>query len=487
MWQEYLCETSLDSALRFLAENGAGARLIAGGTDLVLELERGARPGVTSLVDVSRIPGLDRISLDDSNWIHLGPRVTHNQFVASALLRERALPLALACWEVGAPQIRNRGTIAGNLITASPANDTIPPLIALGAWISLRSMRGERSLPLAEFYTGVRRTVLQPDEALVDIRFPALKANQKGTFIKIGLRRAQAISLINVALVLEMAEAKVARAVIALGAVAPTIVRATQAESALVGARLTENAITAAAHLAQQAGAPISDIRSSAQYRDEMVRVAVLRGLRSLSGLQDSPSPALPAHPPLLWGRRIAGTPALAQSRMFSSDPSTGNSAIITRINGREYRFAGGHRKTLLRLLREDAGLTGAKEGCAEGECGACTVFLDGQAVMSCLVPAGRAHGAEIETVESLAQDGILHPVQQAFIDTGAVQCGYCTPGFVMSAVKLLEENPQPSREEIRQAITGNLCRCTGYYSIVAAIEQAARHGEKSDHAHGRR
>ena len=473
MWEHFITATSIDQVIELLAQYKRDARIINGGTDLMIEIERKARaPKV--VIDVSRIPGLDEIRFDDGVF-HLGAGVTHNQVVGDARLRAHAFPLVCACWQVGAPQIRNRGTIAGNLITASPANDTITPLWAMGTWVTLKSVRGEREVSLDEFMRGVRHTDLEPDEMLIKIAFPALKANEAGTFFKLGLRRAQAISVVNVAVILGFSSLATRRssldsAWITLGSVAPTIVAASEAQRFLVGETLEEHVIDEAARLAMSAARPIDDIRGTADYRREMVRVLVSRALHQLRDSTEREE--MPEKPVMLWG----GTNGRFQvPRSKFQQPFTSYQTIETVVNGKEYSVSGAHDKSLLRMLREDIGLQGTKEGCAEGECGACTILLDGIAVMSCLVPAPRAHHAEIITIEGLKHGEALHPVQQAFVETGAVQCGYCTPGFIMSGATLLDEKAQPTREEIQQAFTGNLCRCTGYYKIIEAVEKASQ------------
>jgi carbon-monoxide dehydrogenase small subunit len=141
--------------------------------------------------------------------------------------------------------------------------------------------------------------------------------------------------------------------------------------------------------------------------------------------------------------------------------------AVRLTVNGRSVQVDAAPDETLLTLLREDLGLTGTKDGCGEGECGACTVLLDGEAVNACLVLAAQVDGHEVLTIEGLAAGGELHPIQRAFIEAGAVQCGFCTPGAIMSAVALLARYPDPDEREIRQALSGNLCRCTGYAKMV--------------------
>jgi carbon-monoxide dehydrogenase small subunit len=144
------------------------------------------------------------------------------------------------------------------------------------------------------------------------------------------------------------------------------------------------------------------------------------------------------------------------------------------RVNGEPYELEVEPHRTLLEVVRDDLHLTGAKEGCGTGDCGACSMIVDGRLVTSCLLLALEANGADVLTIEGLARDGKLHPLQQAFLDHGAVQCGFCIPGMILAAKCLLDLNPHPSEEEIRHAIVGNLCRCTGYVKIVQAIAAAA-------------
>jgi xanthine dehydrogenase iron-sulfur cluster and FAD-binding subunit A len=467
MYRFYESPATLDEALRLKAEHGENARILAGGTDLLIELDRGVRKApdgdAPGLIDLTRIPGLAEITAADG-WIHLGPLVTHNQCVASPIIVQHAFPLARACWELGAPQIRNRATVAGNLITASPANDTIVPLLALDATVTVRSAaRGDRHMALDRFMLGFRKVDLRPDEILVRLSFRALTEQHEGAFIKLGLRRAQAISVLSVATTVQRSEpgtdAPMVRAKISLGAVAPTVVRAKAAEEFLAGKPLTDETIAQAARLALDAASPIDDIRSSAEYRRAMVETLVARSLRQIQN--QTARAGWREQPVMLWGESDGKWPVEPVSR-FKVEGSM--------VNGSATELAGG--MTLLDSLRT-AGFVGVKERRAEGECGACTVFLDGMAVMACLVPAERAAGSTVTTVEGLGNPEQLHPIQQALVQSGGVQCGFCTPGFVMSAAKLLEERPHPTRADAEEALTGNLCRCTGYRKILDAVVAA--------------
>ncbi len=147
---------------------------------------------------------------------------------------------------------------------------------------------------------------------------------------------------------------------------------------------------------------------------------------------------------------------------------------VRVKLNGNWVEAETRPDRLLLDFIREDLGFTGTKKGCEEGECGACTILMNGKAVASCLIPALKADGAEILTVEGMRKKDRLHPLQQAFLEEGAVQCGYCTPGMLLSAKALLDDNPEPTVEEVREAISGNLCRCTGYTKIVRAIQVAS-------------
>jgi xanthine dehydrogenase iron-sulfur cluster and FAD-binding subunit A len=458
-WQQVLQPRTLDETLALLARADAHTRIVSGGTDVLVELQRGVKPART-LIDVTKLTSLKYVRVD-GDAIELGGLATHNDVIASRACVAHALPLVQACVEVGAPQIRTRGTIAGNLVTASPANDTIAPLLALDATIELRSATQTRVVPIEEFFTGFRTTLLQRDELITAIRFPKMQANQRGLFLKLGLRRAQAISVIDVAFVVTLEGDVVRDARIALGCLAPTIVRAHRVEDYLRGKPLDEATRREAAALACEDASPIGDVRGSKAYRETTLAVFIEEGLARIAHSRHADGLL---EPPVLLDTREGSR---APERAFEG-------AIETTINGHAMRLEGAQHKTLLNALRENAQLTGSKEGCAEGECGACTVWMDGMAVMSCLVPAAQAHGTTITTIEGLADGDRLHPLQQAYIDRAAVQCGFCIPGMLMAGAKLLDEYERPTLRAHQTAISGNICRCTGYRKILDAMIEAS-------------
>jgi carbon-monoxide dehydrogenase medium subunit len=461
LWSSVFQPTSLDDALKLLREHGATARIVAGGTDVVVELSRGVRPTGT-IIDISRLAELKGIA-STRDRIRLGALTTHNDVIASEDCVRDALPLAQACAEIGAPQLRARATIAGNVVTASPANDTISALIALDATVTMQNLDRSRTVPIESFFRGFRETALESDELIRAIEIPRSQPNQRGLFRKLGLRRAQAISVIHFAIMLGFDGNSVSSARIALGCVAPTVIRAPKTEAWLTSKRLDDAVIGEAARIVANEASPIDDVRGSGEYRTRVLERTFADALVQLWDGEDR--------------RNWVPEPVLLDTGHRASESERFTDRIVTNVNGERRQLSlESNERTLLNAMRDDLGLTGSKEGCAEGECGACTVWLDGQAVMSCIVPAIQAHGRRVVTIEGLAATSgqPVHPLQAAFVDRAAVQCGFCIPGMVMAGAKLLEERPTPSDDDVKVALSGNICRCTGYAKIIDAIHKAA-------------
>lgn len=278
---EYAQPATLDEAVALLRDLGPRAKLLAGGTDLILLMQAGVL-SPDYLIDVRQIPELTVLDYDDAAGLTLGAAVTLRRIETSPLLRAKYPHLASSAGEIGSVQVRNLGTAGGNVCNATPSADTAPALITLGARAHIVGPRGERTVPLEEFFTGPRRTVLAPDELLVDLRVPPPAPRSSGAYVKLANRPAMDVAFVGVAATIELAPGggAIQSAKIALGAVAPTPIRAPKAEELLRGRQPDPELLEAAGRAAAEASRPISDVRASAEYRREMVAVLTRRAVR---------------------------------------------------------------------------------------------------------------------------------------------------------------------------------------------------------------
>lgn len=453
---------SLAEACKLLAEK-EGARVLAGGTDIHASRERGSSlPPV--LVSLSGL-GLDCVEEESSGALRVGPLTTHATIAGSAFFRSRFPVLAEACASVGSPQVRNLGSLGGNLGNASPAADTASALIALGASVEISGLQGKRVLPVEEFFLGPGRTVLERGEIVSGILlpFPA----PCSAYQKLGRRKAMEIAVVGVAVALVMDKELIKECRVGLTAVAPVPLRARNAEAALKGRKFTPQVVELAAQAAAAECSPLDDHRASALYRREMIKVLFRRAVEIATERRTAGKADLP------FAVAMTSEEGRKQPLVGAKGDARLPTRITLRVNGQTYSLETPPDKLLIDVLREELGLTGTKKGCGEGECGTCTVHIDGLPVNSCLVLAATVGDKEIRTVEGLAHGRELHPLQSSFVRAGAVQCGYCTPGMLMSGSALLQKNPHPDEQEIKEALSGNLCRCTGYKKIIQAVRAA--------------
>ena len=454
---------TLDAALRAL---GAGEwTILAGGTDFYPA--RVGRPIDEDVLDITAVAGLrDIVETDDH--VRLGATTTWSDVIA-ADLPPCFRGLRLAAREVGGAQVQNVGTVCGNLCNASPAADGIPPLLTLDAVVEIASARRERRVPLGEFVTGNRRTVLSRDEIVTGLRIPRPKRPARSTFVKLGARRYLVISIVMVSVILEdTGDGEVAAARIAVGSCSEVARRLADLERALIGRPLSADLADVPQPRHFRDLAPIDDVRGTSAYRYDAALTCVRRALAEL-------------------GR---GEPDLDSTRPAESaageyPPPPAAAPIAFAVNGRTVAVSAPPASRLADVLRDELGLTGTKVGCDAGDCGACTVLMDGRQVCACMAPVARAAGRRVATVEGLAANGALSRLQSAFDSLGAAQCGICTPGMLMAASDLLSRrNGGPATErEVRDALGGVLCRCTGYRNVVAAVLAAADGGTSTEDA----
>ena len=436
---EYHRPETLGDALALLDQYGEDAKVLAGGMSLIplMKLRFASPP---HLVDVNRIPELQGLA-ESGGGLSIKALTRHRELAESDLVRERYPTLGSAAPQVADPIVRNLGTIGGSLSHADPAGDFGSVLLALRAEMVVRSSSGERVVGIDDFLVDTFTTALEPNEVLTEIRIPAPAPRSGGTYLKL--------------------ERKVG--------------------TSPRWAWRSRCRLTTGTSSEPGSGSP-------RWVRRTFGRPTPRRPWRE-PNRPTRPSPR-PAGWRPRWPSRSPTSGAARPTRStwsrcsFAGDwppryPWRGarrpEMQITVNVNGASRTADVEPRLLLVHFVRDTLGLTGTHVGCDTSGCGACTVLLDGMPVKSCTMFAVQADGRAVTTVEGMMRDGALHPIQAAFKEEHGLQCGFCTPGMMLVGAALLERNPEPSDDDVRWAISGNVCRCTGYMNIVKAIQAAGR------------
>ena len=423
-----------------LQKVGSGARVIAGGHSLLPMMKlRLANPA--HLIDINDLAELAFIREQDGE-IRIGALTRHVELLKSELLARHFPIFRDAELVIADPVVRNRGTIGGSLCQADAAEDLSAVCSAVKARVVIRGTAGERIVGMEDFHVGPYTTAVSDGELLTEVRIP-VRPGCGSAHEKVERRAGDwAIAAASAAVWVE--SGRIADAGIALSAVGLTTIHLSRAEELLRGQLPSTGALRPG--------------------RRDRLRGLLADRRRSRPRRLQTPSRRCPD-----------GSRTRTRER---PRPESGGYVmnVSISINGRQVSREIEPRLLLVHFIRDTPGLTGTHWGCDTSNCGACVVLLDGAPVKSCTMLAAMAEGHEIRTVESLEVNGVLDPVQQGFHELHALQCGFCTPGMLMTARGLLDENPNPTDQEIRTAISGGICRCTGYKNIVAAVRWAAEH-----------
>lgn len=440
---------------------GTDAKVIAGGQSLTALMNlRLARPD--HLVDVTGVPELHQV-VDTATGVRIGAMVTQAEALADPAVAVAVPLLTEAMTHIGHTHIRNRGTVGGSIAHADSAAELPVAALALDAEMVAIRTSGRRTIAAVDFFDGPFTTALGPNDLLVEIVLPNLAPRDKDGTVAWGFeelaRRDGDFALVLAAVVVwRDANHMITDARVALGGVASTPIRSDAAETALIGSNGSDAYVVAATEAAASCS-PTTDIHSTAEHRRALVKVLVGRALANTDDHSLSAGPGThPAHPSL-------------------ATVSPGGRSVL--VNGRVEGLGDvPDRRLLADWLRDGLELTGTHLGCEHGVCGACTVLLDGKPVRSCLMFAAQAEGHEVTTIEALGTPDNLHPVQESFRANHGLQCGFCTPGMVLAAVDLLDRIPDPTEAQVRQELSGNICRCTGYVKIIESVLAAAKNAK---------